>query len=192
MNTKLKRHPSLKPLARDHGLGLVCAQRMQKASNATSFDRVLLTTQIMGACASIMRRYLEDEERILRQFIHEDALWNELTTRHLKLSTQIARLEAIEPANDPGANRMRNISRTLINDYVRWEERTLFPTLEARLSESDLASLGELTNEVESKRFRPTQVSHASVTLHKHAGTADTCGCWMNNFQEAHSDHKTT
>ena len=31
----LKRHPSLQPLSRDHGIGLVCAQRLHKALHAS-------------------------------------------------------------------------------------------------------------------------------------------------------------
>ncbi len=60
-NPAMKRHPSLKPLSRDHGIGLVCAQNARKAVRGSHNDRLRLAEQIRAANRDVILSYLEDE-----------------------------------------------------------------------------------------------------------------------------------
>ena len=73
-NELLHRHPSLKPLARDHGAELICVQRMQKAIAASGTDRAILRTQIRSLCQQVISSYLQDEHRTLSAVIPPDLI----------------------------------------------------------------------------------------------------------------------
>lgn len=172
----LKRHPSLQPLSRDHGIGLVFAQRLHKAVRATENDRLRLSDQIRSVFANLIGSYLEDEQRILSPFIPTDVLRDEFTLRHNNVRNLTAELNQLEPAQDPGLGLLSRIADAL-DDYVRWEEHSLFRTLEETLDEDQLRQLSEATSSIEVLRERPTQELHSSITLDKQSGLAETCSC---------------
>jgi len=45
MDASSKRHPGLKPIARDHGVGLVFAERVSKSLRASRDDRTRLAAE---------------------------------------------------------------------------------------------------------------------------------------------------
>lgn len=53
LRDSLKRHPSLKPFSRDHGVGLLCAQRLRKAVSAS-----VVTVPASAPCRSDSRAAL--------------------------------------------------------------------------------------------------------------------------------------
>lgn len=172
----LKRHPSLQPLSRDHGIGLVCAQRLHKAVRASENDRLRLSEQIRTVFESLIRSYLEDEQRVLSPVIADNALRQEFQQRHNTVRALTAELDRLEPAQDPGLGLLSRIADAL-DDYVRWEEHSLFPAIEDALDDEQLKNLTEITASIEAFRSRPTQELHASIALNKQSGLAETCGC---------------
>lgn len=172
----IKRHSSLKPLSRDHGVGLVCAQRLHKAIRASVSDRVHLAGQMRTVFTDLIHTYLEDEQRILSPVIADAENRMELQRRHDNVRTLLAELNQLESEDDPGLGLFSRIADAL-DDYVRWEEHTLFPCIEDQLEEEQLNQLAETTRVIEAQRSRPTQQHHHSISLDKESGNANTCSC---------------
>lgn len=171
----IQRHPSLKPLSRDHGVGLVCAQRLHKAVSASVSDRLRLADQMRAVFGDLIHSYLDDEQRILSPVISDERK-TELQRRHDNVRGLLAQLNQLEAEEDPGLGLFSRIADAL-DDYVRWEEHSLFPSIEEQLGEEQLEMLAETTTAVEASRIRPTQKLHNSIALNKESGDAETCSC---------------
>ncbi len=167
-----KRHPSLKPLSRDHGVGLLCVQQGHKAVRGSASDRVRLAEQIRSVSQDVILSYLEDEQRILSPVIVDNALREEFQEHHNKVRRLINELQQSDPLVDPGLGLMARVADAL-DTYVRWEENFLYPSIEDSLDENQLMHLNELTSSLESSRTRPTQVLHSSVPLTIPSGLAE-------------------
>lgn len=172
----LKRHPSLQPLSRDHGIGLVCAQRLHKAVRASENDRLRLSEQIRSVFDDLISSYLTDEHKALYPVIFNNSLREEFEQRHNNVRSLTARLRQLDPAMDPGLGLLSRIADAL-DEYVRWEEHSLFPAIEDSLDDEQLKQLSEVTTTIEALRARPTQELHVSIALDKQSGLAETCGC---------------
>lgn len=172
----LKRHLSLQPLSRDHGIGLVCVQRLHKAVRASENDRLRLSEQIRAVFGSLITSYLEDEQRVLSPVISDSSLREEFQQRHNNVRSLTDKLDQLEPAQDPGLGLLSRIADVL-DEYVRWEEHSLFPAIEDSLNDEQLQQLSEVTATIEALRTRPTQELHVSIALNKESGLAETCGC---------------
>ncbi|MBX9571780.1 MAG: hypothetical protein K2X77_23005 [Candidatus Obscuribacterales bacterium] len=172
----LKRHLSLQPLSRDHGIGLVCAQRLHKAVRASETDRLRLSEQIRAVFENLIGSYLEDEQRVLSPVIHDNTLREEFQQRHNNVRSLTKALDQLDPAQDPGLGLLSRIADAL-DEYVRWEEHSLFPAIEQSLDAEQMQQLSEATASIEALRSRPTQELHASIALNKQSGLAETCGC---------------
>ena len=170
----LKRHPSLQPLSRDHGIGLVCAQHGHKAVRASEHDRLRLAEQIRAASRDVILSYLEDEQRVLSPVIADETLRAEFQQHHNSVRKLINELDQLEPGIDPGLGLMASVASSL-DAYVRWEENSLFPALEQTLNPDALNKLSGLTASIEAGRSRPTQLLHGSIALEKPTGLPEPC-----------------
>lgn len=186
-----KRHPGLQPFARDHGIGLVCAQRLHKAIRATGKDRVKLAEQIRSVCFEVIASLLADERRVLSPLVAQTGLEHVFQEQHNKVQELIEELNKLDPSEDPGLGLVSRIADAL-DDYVRWEENSLFPAIEDKLSDEDLKRLTEIAASIEETRHRPTQHLHASVGRDKESGEADTCSCETARDQATTIAHKMT
>lgn len=176
MKTSLLRHPSLQPLSRDHGVGLICAQRLRKAVRASESDRLRLSEQIRAVFENLINSYLEDEQRVLSPVIPNNAIREEFQRRHSNVRRLTAKQDLLQPSEDPGLGLLSRIADAL-DEYVRWEEHSLFPAIQETLDDEQLSKLSEATATLEERRTRPTQELHASIALDKQSGLAETCGC---------------
>ncbi|SRR5579875_699568 len=178
-----KRHPGLQPFSRDHGIGLVCAQRLRKAVRGTGSDRIILGEQVRSVCFEIIGASLEDERQILTPLIGDTALTQAFYEHHKEIGDLIAELRKVDPTSDPGLGLVSRLADAL-DRYVRWEENRLFPVIEDKLTAEELKRLAEVAAALESHRHRPTQELHASRALDKFSGRADTCGCSLAREKE--------
>ena len=131
-NTK-KRHPSLQPLSRDHGIGLLCAQHGHKALRASEHDRVRLAEQIRAASRDVILSYLEDEQRVLSPVITNEALRAEFQQHHNNVRKLISELDQIEPAFDPGLGLIASVASSL-DAYVRGKKTVFSQPLNKHLA----------------------------------------------------------
>jgi hypothetical protein len=180
MDASIKRHPSLQPISRDHGVGLVFAQRLHKAIRASRQDRERLAEQMKAICRDLVLQYLGDEESVLSGLIHDRELLEQFHAKHTAVRAVIEKLQNTDFRVEPEMGLLSRISDAL-DEYVRWEERILFPAIESNAGEEELARLSELTAAIELHRARPTQQLHQSVSLSKEFDLTDACGCAITN-----------
>lgn len=140
----MKRSEALSPLSRDHHRALVAAQRLRRGGEP-------------GELASGFRAFWEEhgsphfriEEEILLP------LWASLGTadpghvrRVAEEHLEIRRM-ALELQRDADPELLGRLGE-LLQAHVRYEERELFPTIEADLDEAELAELADAVEAAES------------------------------------------
>lgn len=161
-NEILRRHPGLEPLARDHGVDLVCALGLQKAIEASPADCMQMTKQIRSICKDMVLPYLQDEHKLLSAVVPA-TLIDEFCNRHNNVLKALDVLMQTDLSFSPRLDLLSETASAL-NDYVHWEERTLFPAIENLLAQEELAELQKQTQSMEDFRSRPTQRLHESIT----------------------------
>lgn len=136
----MKRHPSLQPLSRDHNVALVLARHLEQEPNPGRLREFLRVWE------DEMNDHFFEEERVLLQHAspeHSARLMNEHgAIRQYAAAARRDMLDGSDIARLGG----------LIHDHVRWEERQLFPAIEASASDEDLAAIAHETALLEERR----------------------------------------
>ncbi len=152
----LKRHPSLQPLSRDHYGGLVQADRLCKAAAADVEASVRrgAVADFLDAWHREIAEHFEDEERLFRDLMNEPET-AKLHEQHQALRTLAEQAHDHRRQVDPGADWCRTLGEAL-RDHIRWEERELFPAIQARATPEQLETLARHTAPIEQRRGRST------------------------------------
>jgi iron-sulfur cluster repair protein YtfE (RIC family) len=135
----VKRSDALAELSRDHHHGLVVAQRLNRATDTTA---TAARDSFLDFWDREGQRHFRDEEEVLLPAIARhvspthDAVVRVLTD-HVDLRRSAADLLA-DPDATPEA--LRALEDRL-DAHIRHEERTLFPLIEAALSDDELVGL---------------------------------------------------
>jgi hypothetical protein len=133
----MKRDPALHPLSHDHHQALFAAQRLRLAVNATqATDAFLSFWNVHGQA-----HFRIEEEVLLSGWVKQDpnadhAMLARVLTEHLMIRGEARRLKQERPSIE----QLHHLG-ALLESHVRFEERTLFPRIEERLS---LEAIGEL------------------------------------------------
>ncbi len=134
----MKRDEALRPLSREHLGALIAAKALREATDAPDARRSFLRFWEQDG-----RRHFRIEEEVLLPGwaldgeVDRDGVARMLD-EHLRIRRDALRLEAGEvPAAD-----LRALG-DLLHDHVRFEERELFPRVEAALDEAALARLAD-------------------------------------------------
>ena len=130
----MKRHPALEPFSRDHNTGLILARALQQAQESASDDA-------RQAWDRELRDHFDEEVRLLGPLMSE-AQRTRMTQEH----GEIERLIASLPKN-------RDRLGDLLHDHIRWEEREVFPWIEANASPDQLADLAKAAEPMEVRRW---------------------------------------
>lgn len=158
----LRRDAWLRPIARDHGVALLCAHFAWKAIRAPKTERLIFAAQIRVLCQNSILEYLEDEQWVLTPLI-SDARWrHELHRRYSLIRLLIDELNKITLATDPGLGLLASLADVL-DGYVRWEQNELFPRIENGLEKEQVLRLTEMTGRLEKNRHRPTQIRQRQI-----------------------------
>jgi iron-sulfur cluster repair protein YtfE (RIC family) len=157
--------PGLQPISRDHGVALVCAHYGRLAVRANDEDRRALGEQINDYCKSEITPNLVDEQWILSPLIGDADLRREFHQRHKAIKDLSAQLSKIDLSKSAELGLLSRVASTL-DDYVRWEENTLFPRIAEGIAKEDAQHLSKLTTEMEVGRNRTTQRLHHSIAGH--------------------------
>ncbi len=126
----MKRAPVLLPLSREHHTALSLARRCERA--AQSGDTALIATaceEALNALAGPLKSHFETEENALLPLL-QDVGTQPLVARTLADHRQLHELRAGLLRMD--ATVLEAFAKTMIA-HVRFEERELFPAIEARL-----------------------------------------------------------
>ena len=141
----MKRHPALIPLSRQHHDALalgVFIERALKQPDPTALER--LRKQALDLWELELRGHFEAEESALfpavRQEIPDPQVVDRLVREHSEIG---AALEALKTAATESLPQRLKSLRELLVAHVRTEERVLFEAVQASVSESALAEIGE-------------------------------------------------
>lgn len=133
----MKRHPSLQPFSRDHNVSLILARHLEREPSSDRLREFILIWD------GEMDDHFFEEERVLLKFVEPDQ-GARLINEHMRIRQYVV-------AGRRGMLCDGDIVRLggLIHEHVRWEERTLFPALEEKLSPSDLDEIGQEAERME-------------------------------------------
>jgi hemerythrin-like domain-containing protein len=136
----VQRSEALAPLSRDHQHALYAALRLRRAERATITDAV---EHFLRFFEDEGRRHFEiEEELVLPALPGDDVDWSASVAR-VREDHEAIRAAAAELVSGGGDVDAARALGERLHDHVRFEERALFPMLEARLSHDDLRALGE-------------------------------------------------
>ena len=144
----MKRSDALIPLSHDHHHALDAALRLRRADAGTVGNAVASFLEFWERDGA--RHFAIEEQLVLPALPETDETWRTATERiraeHAEIRARAARLatlggeERLAVAAELGA---------MLRDHVRFEERELFPMVEAGLSPADLDRLGRQVADAE-------------------------------------------
>ncbi len=136
----MKRHLSLRNLSDDHHRALVLARRLRRlAAERETVDLAALSREVRQEFDVELEPHFRIEERWLLPSLRAkgaDDLARRTTGDHARLRELVRSPWTRDTAAELGA---------LLETHVRFEERVLFPKAEALLSDAELASVREAT-----------------------------------------------
>lgn len=138
------RHPSLRPLSRQHHHALALCVLIRRGLAAAQPDVDQLARRVLRDFDNEVRAHFDAEERLLfpeaRQAAGLEPLVERLLGEHRRLEALVAQLAA-----QPAAAVLEEFA-ALLYSHVRVEENELFEQLQERLDAGALARLGEALN----------------------------------------------
>ncbi len=144
----LHRHPALQPLSREHFNGLVQARRLRQAADGSADERRSAVDGFETAWLDEIAPHFDDEERLLGPLASRaDA--ERLRAEHEVIRSLAGEVFALRERCD--SDRLRRLGH-LLHDHIRWEERSLFPALQASIGDEDLERIAHATQRVEEER----------------------------------------
>lgn len=147
----MKRAEALRPLSREHLDALLAAKRLSEAGDLEEAQQAFL-----GFWESDGRRHFRVEEEVLLPSWAKHAEVDRpgvarMLDEHLAIRREALRLAAGESSLEEA----RELGR-LLHDHVRFEERQLFPIVEAALDAAGLADLAAAIEEAEAPTPPPS------------------------------------
>ena len=137
MNNKpIKRSENIAPLSRDHHAGLLFCWKIREGLRK-EIPLFKILSYMNFFWDHHLKEHFREEEALLFNRLN-DELSRQGKTEHLMLEQRLRRLNHDE--KEAAAAYLSFVD--LLTKHIRFEERTLFPHLEAALPESVLASVG--------------------------------------------------
>lgn len=152
MNPPISRHEALAPLSRDHYVGLVHANRLMKSSRADRVDRHKALSDYLDAWERDILPHFRDEERVLADRAAEADL-RRMFEEHSTLAMLTDRARNLRRQVDPDPALLHDLGERL-ERHIRWEEQTLFNSIQERLTAEQLEDLRNDTTPIEELRAR--------------------------------------
>jgi hemerythrin-like domain-containing protein len=139
----VKRSKALQSLSRDHHHALRVAQQLRRAEDA---DRAANT--FFDYWSSEGRRHFEVEEEVLLPYWALLGNFNREAVTRLSLEHLRIRAAALKLSREPSLELAGELGAQLA-DHIRFEERELFPLMEADLGEEALQDLASAVSAAE-------------------------------------------
>lgn len=131
----MKRHQSIVPLSRDHHTGLLCSWKIRQG-----IQKQVEVKRMQDYVAYFWKHHLEphfkEEETLLYNTV-QDALFIRAMEEHAALQLLIKEL-----SQTPSVKALAAFA-DLLEQHIRFEERTVFPHIEKIFSPSLLNEIGE-------------------------------------------------
>ena len=135
-----KRDKNLVPLSREHHFGLLfCWKIRQGLKNGTDLD--LMRAYVRYFWENILKEHCAEEEWLLHRLLKkDDTIKERLAEEHRLLQTIVELIESGSPMN----KELFKVLEKDLNDHIRWEERELFPYVQAVANPDELELVGHL------------------------------------------------
>ena len=137
----MQRSKHLEPLSHDHFEGLLVAKRI-RAGLAGGASAGTVAAYVGHFWEHYLTRHFRQEEELLLPLASAtgaDALGERMADEHRSLRDLAAALREEGPAR----RMLLETFAAKLKDHIRFEERELFPALEQRADEADLARVSE-------------------------------------------------
>ena len=136
----MKRHKELQPLSRQHHNGLLAALLLKKGI-AKAADKNVMAAFILDLWKQDLKEHFESEEQFLIPVLNntsfDEALNKRLLEEHALLRSYINSLQNEQPSISVIGSFAK-----LLEQHIRFEERTYFSAAEEVLSEDQLKHIG--------------------------------------------------
>ena len=139
----MKRDASLQPLSREHHRALLYWRELDKQLSIPHGAALRsAATALQHYWHSHLSSHLADEEQLLLDLLSGD-LRSRLLSEHDTLRSLFCSLDdQLDSGGSFALDDLATLAATL-RAHIRWEERVLFPHLEAHVSPEELQSLGD-------------------------------------------------
>lgn len=135
----MKRDPALQPLSRDHHQALFVAQRLRRAEG-----REAAAAEFLAFWREHGRRHFQVEEEVLfPAWAERETGYDEQMVLRALGDHHAVRLAARRAAASRATLEELRELGTRLNAHVRFEEREMFPEIEAALDRDELGALAE-------------------------------------------------
>jgi hemerythrin-like domain-containing protein len=136
----VKRSESLKRLSHDHHQGLFAALRLKRATAETASEARSAFLDFYERHGA--QHFRDEEELLLTAYARHTACDRPEVVRVLTEHVDLRRRgQDLESDADPDPSALRELGERL-ERHIRFEERELFPLIEAALPEDELTRLG--------------------------------------------------
>jgi hemerythrin-like domain-containing protein len=140
----LKRSPELRDLSEEHHYGLVAARNLRLAAEGEGPVSAAVDAFQEEWQSSIEPHFRSEEEVLLPQFAAVVGMEQKLIARTLAEHAALrSAVQALGQAEEAERRPLAAQVAQLLHDHIRFEERVLFPAVEAHLAGSGLQRLGE-------------------------------------------------
>lgn len=153
MRCTIKRHPSLQPLSRHHNRGLFEARILRNGGTDTTRMSVEeMVPRLLQFWQESGRQHFQEEEEFLLPIYQRNADPNQpeivrMLMEHVAIRRMVLDISLASASDQPiSAEQLQSLGKAL-NDHIRFEERVVFPMLEAAIPEEDLGLLDSLLHE---------------------------------------------
>lgn len=145
----LKRHPALVALSRDHHGALMQALWLRRAAQVSNVAAAAPVAEEFLAFYTneLLGHFADEEEVLLPVAAHADPEGaDRIRSEHAELHAWTARLREALAAGTDARTAAGHLGQ-LLDDHVRFEERSFFMAVQAVLSDTELSGLERAMNE---------------------------------------------
>jgi hemerythrin-like domain-containing protein len=142
-NKPVKRNENLVVLSHEHHHGLVFCSRLKKANKA---DDQVLKSFVKEFWDNQLASHFESEESLLLPLLQDNKIAEQFLSEHDRIRKLI---QAISENQNKNVKEDALKLGILINDHIRFEERTMFPWLEKTITPNELIAIGNHLEETE-------------------------------------------
>lgn len=146
----MKRNKNIQPLSRDHHFGLLFCWKLRRGlTKQIELERMSRYVEYFWK-ASLHQHFIE-EETILFSTV-KDKLCDDAHQQHIAISLLVQKINGNEKTNPQVYKDLAD----MVDQHIRFEERTLFPHLESILSPKQMLFIGLELEKLHRETFEET------------------------------------
>lgn len=140
----IKRNENILKLSQEHHFSLLFCWKIKQGLNGEiPSERIIKYVQYFSA--NFLIPHFREEELFLFPALNDEKV-DKAIEQHKQINNIISGISLHDENNSKKA--LQRVAE-LVDDHVRYEERELFPYIESKLSDEQLAAIGEKLNEAQ-------------------------------------------